>query len=354
MNLSKVFFVFILLSSSILKVKAQQACTCKTALERLITRIETDYPGFKEKTTGNIDLYTNLKLSILSKSDTIDVSNCFKLLTAYTSFFKDEHIYLQENRKNTATAESPVAQEAIVEVEAKKLSKDIFYIKIASFKYDNIGPVKELIEKNKKQIESASALIIDVRDNFGGTDDVYHPLLPYILTNPLRIMNVEFLATPTLINGLRDYALKNIKKDTANAIKQIEEGLQEYKDNLGKFVLYDGKKVTIDTISLKTKSPKQIVILANNNVASAGENFLYSARQSKKVKILGTPSMGVLDYGSIREFKFGCDDYTLYLPTYRSARLPKYPIDNIGIQPDVYLDDTIDNWLDFAIQYIKQ
>ncbi|MBX9449471.1 MAG: hypothetical protein KL787_07045 [Taibaiella sp.] len=53
----------------------------------------------------------------------------------------------------------------------------------------------------------------------------------------------------------------------------------------------------MDTIQLKSKSPLQIIILANGNVASAGENFLFSARQSKKVKILGTPTMGVLDYG---------------------------------------------------------
>lgn len=83
--------------------------------------------------------------------------------------------------------------------------------------------------------------------------------MPYILTNPLRTMNVEFLSTPTLINGLRDYALQNVDKDSLKAIQQIEAGLKEYKENLGKFVLYDGKKVTIDTITLTPKSPQQII-----------------------------------------------------------------------------------------------
>src|SRR5690606_17689476 len=146
--------------------------------------------------------------------------------------------------------------------EAKMLASNIFYIKISSFKYENIAPVKELIAKNKKHIEKSKALIVDVRDNFGGTDDVYQPLLPYILTNPLRIMNVEFLSTPTLINGLRDYALQNIYKDSLKAIQQIEDDLKEYKENLGNFVLYDGKKVTVNSVKLKPKSPKQIIILA--------------------------------------------------------------------------------------------
>lgn len=334
---------------------AQEKCNCGIVLDRLITTIERDYPGFKEKTDGLTELYQNHKNAALIKSKSTNDEDCIKILHQYASFFKDEHIYLEtktENKQEVGGSDERRQNKA--EIDAKSLSSDIFYIKISSFKYENIAPVKDLIYRNKKQIEKAKALIIDVRDNFGGTDDVYQPLLPYILTNPLRIMNVEFLSTSTLINGLRDYAMQNVDKDSINAIQKIEEGLTEYKENLGKFVLYDGKKVTIDTININTKSPKQIVILANQNVASAGENFLFSARQSKKVKILGTPSMGVLDYGSIREFKLGCDNYTLYLPTYRSARLPHYPIDNIGIQPDVYLDETVDNWLNFAIQYINE
>ena len=334
---------------------SQNNCDCRTALENIITKIESDYPGFKEKTNGNNGLYKNHKINVLLKSDTTNNINCINVLNEYASFFKDEHIYLQAN---TESSEEEISlgkeKEEEPELDAKMLTSTIFYLKISSFRYENIIPVKELIERHKKQIEKAKAFIIDVRDNFGGTDDVYQPLLPYILTNPLRIMNVEFLATNTLIDGLRDYALQNTHKDSTNTIQQIEDGLREYKDNLGNFVLYDGKKVTIDTIELKSKSPAQIVILANHNVASAGENFLFSARQSKKVKILGTPSMGVLDYGSIREFKFGCDNFILYLPTYRSARLPQYPIDNIGIQPDVYLDDTVGDWLEFAIKYIKE
>ena len=334
---------------------AQNNCNCEVVVEKLITTIERDYPGFKEKTASNTEIYHNYKTAIITRSKNSSNQDCLKVLTDYTSFFKDEHIYIEgkaENKQEKNELDAPKQDKP--EMEAKMLASNIFYIRISSFKYENITPVKNLIAKNKQQIEKSKALIIDVRDNFGGTDDVYQPLLPYILTNPLRIMNVEFLSTPTLINGLRDYALQNIPKDSLKAVQQIEDDLREYKENLGKFVLYDGKKVTIDTIQLHSKSPKQIIILANKNVASAGENFLFSARQSKKVKLLGTPSMGVLDYGSIREFKLECDNYTLYLPTYRSARLPHYPIDNIGIQPDVYLDETVDDWLDFAIKYINE
>lgn len=346
--------LYLVLLFAVNSLFGQDICNCDKALNNLIAKIESDYPGFKEKTKAHTELYNHQKTAAITISKTVNNQDCITVLNGYISFFKDEHIFIEAVTKNEVEVTNSNNKETEPEVEARVLTHDIFYLKISSFRYENITLVKELVEKNKKQIAKSKALIIDVRDNFGGTDDVYQPLLPYILTNPLRIMNVEFLSTPTLINGLRDYALQNAHKDSLNAIRDIEEGLKEYNENLGEFVLYNGQKVTIDTIPLNAKSPEQIIILANENVASAGENFLFSSRQSKKVKILGTPSMGVLDYGSIREFKFGCDNFILYLPTYRSSRLPQYPIDNIGIQPDVYLDETVEDWLDFAIRYINE
>ncbi|MDR2274264.1 MAG: hypothetical protein LBF27_25370 [Sphingobacterium sp.] len=357
MNLKKLFLSFCV-SFLIYPIYGQTACNCSQALKQLISKIETEYPGFKEKVKQHDDLYQAKKSILHKKSLNAKNETCVTLLQEYLDFFRDEHIVLRSltapHKKATNSTEKAI--ETKEEVMAKAISPEIFYIKIGSFAYENIAPVKDLIIKHKEQIENSKGLIIDVRDNGGGTDDVYQPLLPYLLTNPIRIMSVEFFATHTLINGLRDYALKNIKQglDSIAEAKKIEDDLKEYKDNIGKFVLYGDKKVLIDTIAINQNSPSQVVILANRNVASSGENFLFSCRQSKKVKIMGTPSMGALDYGSIREFKFGCDNYQLFLPTYRSARLPQYPVDNIGIQPDIYLDESIPDWIDFAVHYIQE
>ncbi|MDR0263328.1 MAG: hypothetical protein LBJ04_08885 [Sphingobacterium sp.] len=341
----------------VLPMYSQTNCNCSRALKQLIAKIESEYPGFPEKTKQNKDLYQAKKNLLTKKSLLVSNESCKQLLQEYLDFFHDEHIVLDDlskkkNPPHTNTGNPAGASEE--EISSKSISPDIFYIKISSFAYENVAPFKELIEKNSEKIENSKALIIDVRNNGGGTDDVYQPLLPYILTNPIRIMSVEFFATHTLVNGLRDYAIKNIKQDSINEVKRIDEDLREYRENIGKFVLYGDKKVMIDSIAINPKGPKQVIILANRNVASSAENFLFSSRQSKKVKIMGTPSMGALDYGSIREFKFGCDNYQLLLPTYRSARLPQYPIDNIGIQPDIYLDESITDWIDFAVRYINE
>ena len=106
-----------------------------------------------------------------------------------------------------------------------------------------------------------------------------------------------------------------------------------------------GDSVIIDTIKLAPKSPRQIAILNNRNVGSSAEDLTLIAKQSKKVKILGTTTEGVLDYADARFFEFGCDNYQLLLPTYRSLRLPDFPIDNIGLQPDIYIDRSVKDWI---------
>ncbi|ULT27651.1 S41 family peptidase [Sphingobacterium sp. E70] len=112
-----------------------------------------------------------------------------------SQLFQDEHIVLRSltvaRKKVSETMASPAEPEE--EVIAKAINPEVFYIKIGSFAYENITPVKDLIVKHKEQIENSKGLIIDIRNNGGGTDDVYQPILPYVLTNPIRIMSVEFL-----------------------------------------------------------------------------------------------------------------------------------------------------------------
>jgi len=42
--------------------------------------------------------------------------------------------------------------------------------------------VEEFVEKHKDKLQKANILIIDVRNNGGGSDYAYFPLLPYIYT----------------------------------------------------------------------------------------------------------------------------------------------------------------------------
>lgn len=237
----------------------------------------------------------------------------------------------------------------------KRLTNKTTILKLSNFSYPFVAIIENLIEKNRNILENSENLIIDLRGNGGGTTDAFQKLLPYISTNPIRHVGTEHLATPNFIYQLKKYnaSLADNEKNKAQ-IFEIESRIKLLEANIGKYVNFSDSKVVTDSIILNSKSPKQVIFLTDNKVASAGESLLLIAKQSKKVKLIGTPTSGVLDYANAYFFDdFVCTNYRLLMPTYRSLRLPNYPIDNIGIQPDIYIDKTIEDWEKYAIEYVE-
>ncbi len=237
----------------------------------------------------------------------------------------------------------------------KRLTNKTTILKLSNFSYPFVATIESLIEKNRDILENSENLIIDLRGNGGGTTDAFEKILPYILTNPIRSIGAEYLSTPTFINGLKKYnsSLTDNKKHKEE-IADNERKIKLLEANPGKFVNFSSNIIETNTITLAAISPKQIVFLADNKVASAGEAILFIAKQSKKVKVIGTPTSGVLDYANAYFFDdYVCTNYRLLMPTYRSFRILGYPIDNIGIQPDIYMDKTIEDWEKYAVEYLE-
>lgn len=237
----------------------------------------------------------------------------------------------------------------------KKLTDKTSMIKIKGFNYSFVDRINTLIAENTEFLENSKNLIIDLRDNSGGTTLAATSLYPYILTNDTKHFGSEYYSTTFLIHSLESY-LKRLKDEKKNKsdIERISNNISKLKRNLGKFVTYPNEEITTTTKrEIYLKSPKQIVILANKNTGSAAENFLFTAKQSKKVKVLGAPTYGALDYASARVLNFNCKGVSIVIPTNRNSRLPEYPIDNIGIQPDIYLDETVKDWIKFSIDYLE-
>lgn len=235
----------------------------------------------------------------------------------------------------------------------KKLTDKTSILKLPSFEYQHLGEINELISQNRLLIEESENLIIDVRGNPGGTTDAYKNLLPYIFEKPIRNTAAEFLATKTYIGNLEAYK-KTLDKNAPT--DEIDKNIARLQANLGKFVNFSDsvKPIYIEEVPKVAKSPQHIVILADKGTGSSAEYFLFITKQSKKVKLLGTPSYGALDFGNAYLIDFGCTGYQLLMPTYRAMRLPDYPIDNIGIQPDMYLDSSVEDWVAFALKYVEE
>lgn len=283
------------------------------------------------------------------------------LKTGNYIFYKEGVLFLNEvSVALVKQSPEPANKEAVAsrlnELEGfyfKKLTAKTAVLKLPSFEYQYLKQITPLIDDNKAGLETSENLIIDLRGNPGGTTDAYQKLLPYIMGKSIRHTGAEFLATQTYINNLEAYK-KTLDKNipTTNTDKNIAI----LKANLGQFVNFNntGLPIYIENVEVAPKSPKHIVILANKGSGSSAEYFLFAAKQSKKVKILGTPSYGALDYGNAYLVDFGCPGYQVLIPTYRALRLPDYPIDNIGIQPDVYIDKSVKDWVAFAVKYLEE
>ncbi|MCZ4244278.1 S41 family peptidase [Pedobacter punctiformis] len=457
-------------------VHAQTVCECNEALGRLIKKIESEYPGFEEKTKDKI-VYDSFKKQLMEQASNLEKGRCFDVLKKYTSFFRDGHIWINpatsinvngagstemvdidiesfrkrlkadhdplegiwKNRfewtggvvyeigitqnsdgvkvgfvisstsaywkqkeikfrlypngtyefysfdKTLKTGTYEIFKNSIIYFKEsgaafiiesrqsvltaqetkrkvgdfygfgiKKLSNKTSLIKLSSFDYPFVEIIEDLITNNQSLMQYEN-LIIDIRGNSGGTDNAYEMLLPYIMTNSIRNIGVEYLATQTLVKGLEDY-IKTISnnKEKQEEINTVTRWIGLYKKNMGKFVNLKDSIFSIQQVIPLKKSPNHVVILTDKRVGSSAESFVMKAKQSKKVKIIGTVTSGGLDYAAARMFDFGCPEYLLQLPTYRSSRLPDYPIDNIGIQPDIYLDKSVNDWINFASGYLER
>jgi hypothetical protein len=236
----------------------------------------------------------------------------------------------------------------------KPISNKTLLIRISSFNYQYNERIEKLFESNKKILEKYDNLIIDVRGNDGGTDYGYRPILPYLYTNPVRHLGAEYLVTQTLVDGLTNWANNADKNKYADDIKNVRSDILRMEGKIGQFIPYNAESdfgfTEQDSIYLY---PKNVIILIDKRSASSTEKLILVAKQSKKVKILGTPTYGAIDYVSVREFKLDCNNYTLHMPTVRMMRLPDYPLDNIGIQPDIYMDKYVKDWVKYAQDYME-
>jgi len=243
---------------------------------------------------------------------------------------------------------------------ATYLSDSTYYLRIPSF-YDDYS--NDIVTQHWKEIMSRPNLIVDIRNNGGGQDNYYQKLAELIYTNPYESKGVEWYASKGNIKLFED-ALKNGElRNGEEGIKWTESLLEAMKKNVGGFVthpMYSSDETeNMDSVYLY---PKKVGIIINEGNASSAEQFLLSAKNSKKVILFGNHSTaGVLDYSNAVSEEFPSGNFELTFPMTRSQRLPEFPIDNIGIAPDIIIPfpsteqlyDRLDDWVYFVKNYLE-
>ncbi|MBO9674858.1 MAG: hypothetical protein J7577_15530 [Sphingobacteriaceae bacterium] len=236
----------------------------------------------------------------------------------------------------------------------ERLSKETLLLRIPSFGDQQKPVIDSVLSAFDKEIKSTKNLIIDIRNGTGGSDDSYTNLIPLLYTNPIRIVGLEFLSTP--LNNKRMEGYLSLPDLSEKSRKQVNDALKLLNDNLGKFVNLNGvRRVTIQKLDTVLPFPQQVAVIANEANGSTDEQFLLAAKQSKKVKIFGKTTFGVLDISNMYSAKSPDGMFELGYCLSKSYRIPGMAIDNIGIQPDYFLDATIPNelWVKYAASVLE-
>lgn len=242
---------------------------------------------------------------------------------------------------------------------AMALDDNTFFLRIPSFSH-NRG--NELVTKHWDEIMSRPNLIIDIRNNGGGSDNFYRELAKIIYTKPYEVTGLEYYATEDNIRYFEESITKGeTQKEWIGWRQALIEAMKKEKGN---FVAYPNKAGdnTIIRESTIYPMPRNVGIIINERNASSAEQFLLAAKESDKVTIFGnTNTAGVLDYSNVIGIPFTSNNYLLRCPTTRSKRVPENPFDNIGVAPDIiipfpatkHLNDKLDNWIYFVKNYLE-
>ena len=236
----------------------------------------------------------------------------------------------------------------------EELNATTLYLRIPSFGYENKAAIDKVIAENKDKILKTENLIIDLRNNGGGSDQSFSELLPLIYTNPVRTISVEFLSTVQNNQQFLEYSTNtDFDESMRQWAKNMYDKLQE---KLGEFVFPFNVPVSIDRQDAVYEYPKNVGIIINEGNASTTEQFLLAAKQSKKVKLFGVTTAGALDISNMTSAESPCKEFRLWYCMSRSMRIPGMTIDDIGLQPDFYLDKTIPNqkWVEYVSEILNQ
>lgn len=323
-----------------------QNCNCLENFEFLKNKIENDYAGFNDKvnpiTITDYEKHTEFYRKKITETTT--TQKCVLLMEKWLEFFNDKHLRM--------------SIELNIYWTFKSIDSTTLLFRIPNFSWNSKPIIDSLIRTNYDLISKTPILIIDLRGNGGGTDYSYLELLPFLYTQPYVCKGVEWLASKDNIEFFEN-ALK-----TGNVKKGHEEDLvnqvRVMKENMNSFALIDSIEL-IERDSV-LEYPQKIGLIVNDFCASSCEQFVLAGKNSSKTTVFGTNTLGVLDYSNSVPISLPIENIYLRYPMTRSQRLPEYPIDNIGIEPDVKINlpdnlnlkSDIDDWVLFVKEYLEK
>ncbi|MDW3194627.1 MAG: S41 family peptidase [Cytophagales bacterium] len=255
--------------------------------------------------------------------------------------------------KSTKTDEHNYATNEDRSFHFKMLNDSIAYLRIPSFSGGYGARIDSLYQVADETIRQTPYLIVDVRDNGGGSDNNVSPLLPYIYTNPIKGDRVELLVTEDNLNLWKSWQAEWQADDLNYGPEQVEwishEVARMERAKPGTWIIRSkgGSTKTKDV----AKHPKSVAIIQNQYCASSCETLLFWAKESSRTILVGENSGGYVGYGENGGLNTPCYDFSLTCTMTRYEKQRKYEAE--GVAPDYLLEYDRD-WMTQTIELLGQ
>ncbi|RYU89536.1 hypothetical protein EWM62_14555 [Mucilaginibacter terrigena] len=347
-----------------------QSCDCLVNFDYTTSHVADSYSGYTDKVKSkNLKEFNSFTERLRKRAaNATGTDSCYVILKTWINYFKDQHLRVQLDwryrkkypeqvkRLNKLFANKPAIpapdEKLGNQTVIKQLNANTILLRLPSFEWNEKKIIDSLFKANYKNFKKIPNWIIDVRDNGGGTDYAFSSLLPYIYANPVHIKPDEYRSSKNNIavleSNLKD---PDVSEDAKGFLNNL---INLMKLHPNQFVNPSGKESFEIKLDSVYSFPQKVAILIDRNSASSTESFLLIAMQSKKVKVYGENSTGMLDYGSYQYFDIPCPDFNLVIPIARSKRLPQHPIDNIGVTPNVKIKTTEKDKIGFIQKKLEQ
>lgn len=207
----------------------------------------------------------------------------------------------------------------------RKIGHEVGLLTLTDF--NDEAAIQALLKQH--QFTALKKLIIDIRENYGGSDSTYFPLLDLLFSRKGQSSELFPKSEYYYINYTKrncDDRLKLygdiLQDDPEDHTKEMIAMMkQETEENYGvgmKKLLNDDLAFTINGQA----NPVKVVILTDNYCASSGESFVKQIKKSEKVSVVGRNTMGCLDYSNLNMVQLG--DYTLRYETSKDGAVDHY------------------------------
>lgn len=235
----------------------------------------------------------------------------------------------------------------------KPLSSDTLWLRIPDFDDSRAMPLKDILDANAAALASTPNLLIDLRNNGGGSDFVYAPLTPLLYSRPIYSVGAEMRASKDNV-ALRMAVAEQIRAEAPEVAQYLDRQNARMAAALGTYVSGDDQIFSVERLDRVLPFPKRVAVLVDN-AASTGEQFLLEARQSRKVTLFGKEnSAGVLDFANVVGMLTPSGRYEVFWATSRSKRLPGDPVDPDGIAPDIRIPASEDDPVAYAQRWLER